>query len=62
MVSFGALTIAKVEQIKQANTPVPSAPVPTSINAVGRLEPRGEVLKLSAPAGLKVHRGLSKCM
>ncbi|KAF3884006.1 MULTISPECIES: HlyD family efflux transporter periplasmic adaptor subunit [Nostocales] len=53
VVSFGALTIAKVEQIKQANTPVPSAPVPTSINAVGRLEPRGEVLKLSAPAGVE---------
>ncbi|GAA6614428.1 ABC exporter membrane fusion protein [Scytonema sp. NUACC26] len=53
VVSFGALTIAKVEQIKQANTPVPSAPVPTSINAVGRLEPQGEVIKLSAPAGLQ---------
>ncbi len=53
MVSFGALTIAKVEQIRRLNTPLPSAPVPTSINAVGRLEPRGEVIKLSAPAGLQ---------
>ncbi len=30
--------------------PVISKPVPTSISALGRLEPRGEVIKLSAPS------------
>ena len=53
IVATGVLSIAKMEQLKQSNTPAPSAPVATSINAVGRLEPRGDVIKLSAPAGLQ---------
>ncbi|WP_026082436.1 HlyD family efflux transporter periplasmic adaptor subunit [Mastigocladopsis repens] len=51
IVATGVLSIAKMEQLKKLNTPVSSAPLSTSINALGRLEPRGEVFKLSAPAG-----------
>lgn len=50
-VSVGLLTIAKMEQLKKLNTPVSSVPITTSVSALGRLEPRGEVIKLSAPAG-----------
>ncbi|ARV62045.1 HlyD family secretion protein [Nostocales cyanobacterium HT-58-2] len=53
IVATGVLSIAKMEQLKKFNTPAPSAPVATSINALGRLEPRGDVIKLSAPAGLQ---------
>jgi HlyD family secretion protein len=53
IVASGVLTIAKMEQLKKSNTPVASAPMTTSINALGRLEPRGEVFKLSAPTGLQ---------
>ncbi|WP_460203126.1 HlyD family efflux transporter periplasmic adaptor subunit [Scytonema sp. NUACC21] len=53
VVSFGLLTIAKMEQIRRLNTVVPSAPIATSINAMGRLEPQGEVIQLSAPAGVQ---------
>ncbi|BAZ26041.1 HlyD family secretion protein [Kalymmatonema gypsitolerans NIES-4073] len=52
IVATGVLSIAKMEQLKQLNTPAPSAPVATTINALGRLEPQGDVIKLSAPAGL----------
>ncbi|MGH7998750.1 MAG: HlyD family efflux transporter periplasmic adaptor subunit [Brasilonema sp.] len=52
IVATGVLSIAKMEQLKKFDTPVSSAPI-TSINAVGRLEPQGEIFKLSAPAGLQ---------
>ncbi|MBW4636299.1 MAG: HlyD family efflux transporter periplasmic adaptor subunit [Iphinoe sp. HA4291-MV1] len=52
IVATGVLSIAKMEQLRKLNTP-PSAPIATSINALGRLEPRGEVFKLSAPAGVQ---------
>lgn len=52
IVATGVLSIAKMEQLKKSNTPVSSVPI-TSINALGRLEPRGEVFKLSAPAGIQ---------
>ncbi|WP_026735350.1 HlyD family efflux transporter periplasmic adaptor subunit [Fischerella sp. PCC 9605] len=52
-VAAGVLTMAKVEQLKQINEPTVATPVVTSINAIGRLEPRGEVIKLSAPAGVQ---------
>ncbi len=49
-----ALTVAKVEQLKKVNEPVaPTTPVVESVNAVGRLEPQGEVIKLSAPTGVQ---------
>ncbi|NMG18860.1 HlyD family efflux transporter periplasmic adaptor subunit [Brasilonema bromeliae] len=52
IVATGVLSIAKMEQVKKFNTPVSSAPI-TSINALGRLEPQGEVFKLSAPVGVQ---------
>ncbi|MDJ0733288.1 MAG: HlyD family efflux transporter periplasmic adaptor subunit [Nostocaceae cyanobacterium] len=48
-IAAGALTIARMEQLKQFNSPVPTNPIISSVNAVGRLEPRGAVIKLSAP-------------
>lgn len=52
IVATGVLSIAKMEQVKKFNTPISSAPI-TSINALGRLEPQGEVFKLSAPVGVQ---------
>ena len=46
------LATARMEQLKKLTSTVSVAPVPNSITAIGRLEPRGEVVKLSAPAGL----------
>ncbi|NRB09016.1 MAG: HlyD family efflux transporter periplasmic adaptor subunit [Richelia sp.] len=45
----GALTLARLEQLKQLNQPVANDSTINSVNAVGRLEPRGAVIKLSAP-------------
>lgn len=53
VVSAGLLTTVKIEQLKKLNEPVQSAPIVTSINATGRLAPKGEVIKLSAPAGVQ---------
>ncbi|WP_413199380.1 HlyD family efflux transporter periplasmic adaptor subunit [Nostoc piscinale] len=50
VIAAGLLTTAKVEQLKKINSSVPVRPVANTISAVGRLEPRGEVIKLSAPA------------
>jgi HlyD family secretion protein len=50
VIAAGLLTTAKVEQLKKVNLPIPVKPLTNSISAVGRLEPKGEVLKLSAPA------------
>lgn len=49
VIASGVLATARIEQLKKLSSSVPVAPVPTSISAVGRLEPRGEVVKLSAP-------------
>ncbi|MCG6136084.1 MAG: HlyD family efflux transporter periplasmic adaptor subunit [Nostoc sp. LLA-1] len=54
VIAAGLLTTAKVEQLKKLGPSVPVQPLANSITAVGRLEPKGEVLKLSAPtAGLQ---------
>ncbi|HEY9804695.1 MAG TPA: HlyD family efflux transporter periplasmic adaptor subunit [Leptolyngbyaceae cyanobacterium] len=50
-VAAGLLATAKFEQIKRLGPSVPIKPVVTNISAVGRLEPQGEVIKLSAPVG-----------
>ena len=50
-IAAGLLTTAKVEQLRKLAPSVPVKPVANSISAVGRLEPQGEVIKLSAPAG-----------
>jgi HlyD family secretion protein len=49
VIASGVLATARIEQLKKLSTSIPVAPVATSISAVGRLEPRGEVIKLSAP-------------
>jgi HlyD family secretion protein len=53
VIAAGLLAKVKFEQISKLNEPVASTPVVTSINALGRLEPQGEVIKLSAPTGLQ---------
>ncbi|MDH6098765.1 HlyD family efflux transporter periplasmic adaptor subunit [Anabaenopsis sp. FSS-46] len=50
LIAAGLLTTAKVEQLKKLGSSVPIKPMTNSISAVGRLEPKGQVLKLSAPA------------
>ncbi len=50
-ITAGVLTKARIEQ--GANTQVPVAPVVSSVNAIGRLQPQGEVIKLSAPTGIQ---------
>ncbi len=52
-VAAGVLTMAKLEQLQKLNEPVVSKPIVNSIHAIGRLEPQGEVIKLSAPAGVQ---------
>lgn len=51
-ITAGVLATARIEQLKKLTSAVSVAPVPNTITAIGRLEPRGEVIKLSAPAGL----------
>jgi HlyD family secretion protein len=41
-----------MEQLKKLTSAVSVAPIPNTISAIGRLEPKGEIIKLSAPAGL----------
>ncbi|WP_066376813.1 HlyD family efflux transporter periplasmic adaptor subunit [Anabaena sp. CA = ATCC 33047] len=50
-VAAGLLATAKFEQIRKLNPSVPINPVASSISALGRVEPRGEVIRLSAPMG-----------
>lgn len=52
-VAAGVLTMAKLEQLQKLNEPVVSKPIVNSIHAIGRLEPQGEVIRLSAPAGVQ---------
>lgn len=53
-IAAGVLAKVKLEQISKVNEPVStSAPAVTHVNALGHLEPRGEVIKLSAPTGIQ---------
>lgn len=50
LIAGGTLAVAKWQQIQSLNNPAPvTRPVANSINALGRLEPRGEVIRISAP-------------
>jgi HlyD family secretion protein len=49
VIAAGVLATAKIEQFQKSTAPAPVKPVKNSINATGRLEPQGEVVKLSAP-------------
>ncbi|WP_231291160.1 HlyD family efflux transporter periplasmic adaptor subunit [Richelia intracellularis] len=65
MIVAGALTLARMEQLKQLSQPSANGPIINSINAVGRLEPKGAVIRLSAPtngiqASSRVDRVLAK--
>ena len=51
-IAAGLLATARMEQLKKLTSVVSVAPVPNAVTAIGRLEPRGEVIKLSAPASL----------
>jgi HlyD family secretion protein len=48
LIAGGALTIAKV-QLQDITAPPPNEKISRGVNAVGRLEPKGEVIQLSAP-------------
>ncbi len=47
-IAAGLLATAKVEQLKKLTSSI-SAPMSNSVTAVGRLEPRGEVIRIAAP-------------
>jgi HlyD family secretion protein len=50
LLTAGVLTVAKWQQLQSLNNPAPvNRPVANTINALGRLEPRGEVIRISAP-------------
>jgi HlyD family secretion protein len=51
VIAAGVLGTAKVEQLRKFASSVPIRPMSNSITAVGHLEPRSEVIKLSAPMG-----------
>lgn len=63
---LGIVTVNHLWQAQHQTTaqkPVISKPVPTNVTALGRLEPRGEVIELSAPSsvtGVRVDRLLVK--
>jgi HlyD family secretion protein len=48
-IAAGFIATAKMEQLKKLTSSVTMAPSVSSISAVGRLEPRGEVIKVAAP-------------
>ncbi|MBW4674439.1 MAG: biotin/lipoyl-binding protein [Desmonostoc geniculatum HA4340-LM1] len=50
VIAAGVLGTAKIEQLKKLTVSAPVMPSSNSVSAVGRLEPRGEVVKLSAPS------------
>lgn len=52
-ITAGVLTKARIEQLENLNTPVPITPVVSSVNAMGYLQPKGEVIQLSAPTGVQ---------
>lgn len=52
---LGILTVNRLGQAQHqatAQKPAISKPVPTNVTALGRLEPRGEVIELSAPSSM----------
>ncbi|MDZ7962260.1 MAG: biotin/lipoyl-binding protein [Aulosira sp. DedQUE10] len=51
VIAAGLLGTAKVEQLRKLASSVPIRPMTNTITAVGHVEPRGEVIKLSAPMG-----------
>jgi HlyD family secretion protein len=48
-IAVGLLATAKFEQLKKLAPSIPVKPMTNGVSAVGRLEPRGEVIRLSAP-------------
>lgn len=65
VIAAGLLGTAKIEQLKKLASSVSINPVTNSVSAVGRLEPRGEVIKISTPtagvqAGSRVQQLLIK--
>ncbi|MDF5714678.1 MAG: HlyD family efflux transporter periplasmic adaptor subunit [Rhizonema sp. NSF051] len=52
VIAVGMLGVAKIAQIKKTTAPptLNTAPIVNNINALGRLEPRGDVIKISASA------------
>ena len=48
-IAGGVLTLVRMEQLTKLNQPAANQPATNSVNAIGRLEPRGAVIKLSAP-------------
>ncbi len=65
VIAAGVLGTAKVEQLRKLASSVPIRPMTNSTTAVGHLEPRGEVIRLSAPtagmqAGSRVQQLLIK--
>lgn len=52
VLAAGLLATTRMEQLKKLTSAVSVAPIPNTISAIGRLEPKGEIIKLSAPAGL----------
>ncbi|MEM7725718.1 MAG: HlyD family efflux transporter periplasmic adaptor subunit [Cyanobacteria bacterium P01_A01_bin.45] len=50
-IAAGLIATARIEQLRRVSPPPQSStPATTSINALGRLEPLGEVIRLSAPS------------
>lgn len=65
VIAAGVLGTAKVEQLRKLASSVPIRPMTNSTTAIGHLEPRGEVIRLSAPtagmqAGSRVQQLLIK--
>jgi len=64
-IAAGFLATARIEQLKKLASPTSISQTPNTITAVGRLEPRGEVIKIAAPnsgfsAGSRVQELLVK--
>ena len=58
---LGGSSIYAVGRFRSANTPIPAESITSqveikTVNALGRLEPKGEVIKLSAPASFEGNR------
>ncbi|BAY31649.1 HlyD family secretion protein [Nostoc carneum NIES-2107] len=51
VIAAGVLGTAKVEQLRKLASSVPIRPMANTVTAVGHIEPRGDVIKLSAPMG-----------
>lgn len=56
----GILTKTRLEQMQQTSVSENTQPVATSVNSLGRIEPQGEVIKLSAPLQSRVQKVLIK--